>query len=104
MKRTVIIALVALVFLFTACGNGTDKARTLYETDTLKIERKGAITKVYDLDGGGEYSFTTRRTRKTKAEAEPTKTTTSTDTVEIKTAYNLIFVTTKKDGTTICIR
>lgn len=67
MKRTTaLILLVGLLFALTACGRTADDKLTLYEGNALKIEREGAITRIYDLEGGGEYSFTAHRTRAKK--------------------------------------
>lgn len=67
MKRTTaLILLVGLLFALTACGRTADDKLTLYEGNALKIEREGAITRIYDLEGGGEYTFTTHRTRAKK--------------------------------------
>ena len=104
MKRTALILALAM-FLLTAC-NKAEEVKTLYEGDALKVERQGAITRIYDIAGGGEYTFTTHRTRTKKNEAQPVKeasTSTSTETIDIKTVHGLIIVTTK-DGETLYIK
>ena len=107
MKKTALIfALVGLLFALTACGSGADDKLTLYEGNAVKIEREGAITRIYDLEGGGEYSFTAHRTRAKKGTAEAVRTantSTTTDTIKISTVHGLIIVTTA-DGETLYIK
>jgi len=107
MKKTAfIIALGMLILSLTACGKGADDITTLYEGNAVKIEREGAITRIYDLEGGGEYSFTAHRTRAKKGTEDIVKTantTTTTDTINIKTVHGLIIVTTA-DGETLYIK
>ena len=107
MKRTTaLILLVGLLFALTACGRTADDKLTLYEGNALKIEREGAITRIYDLEGGGEYTFTTHRTRAKKGTADIVRTantTTTTDTINIKTVHGIIIVTTA-DGETLYIK
>lgn len=108
MKKTtaLIIALGMLILTLTACGKGADDITTLYEGNAVKIEREGAITRIYDLEGGGEYSFKTTRTRAKKGTADTVKTastSTHTETIDIKTVNGLIIVTTA-DGETLYIK
>ena len=108
MKRIIalIIALGTLVFALTACGKGAGDIVTLYEGNALKIEREGAITRIYDLEGGGEYTFTAHRTRTSKDAAQyvqEAQTTAKTETIEIKTVHGIIIVTTA-DGETLYIK
>lgn len=107
MKRTTaLILLVGLLFALTACGTGADDKLTLYEGNALKIEREGAITRIYDLEGGGEYTFTTHRTRAKKGTEDIVKTantTTTTDTIKISTVHGIIIVETA-DGETLYIK
>ena len=107
MKRTTaLILLVGLLFALTACGKVTSDKVTLYEGNALKIEREGAITRIYDLEGGGEYTFTTHRTRAKKGTEDIVKTantTTTTDTIKISTVHGIIIVETA-DGETLYIK
>ena len=107
MKRiTALILLVGLLFALTACGTGADDKKTIYEGNALKIEREGAITRIYDLAGNAEYSFTAHRTRAKKGTEDIVKTantTTTTDTINIKTVHGIIIVTTA-DGETLYIK
>lgn len=107
MKRiTAIILLVGLLFALTACGKCGEGIVTLYEGNALKIEREGAITRIYDLEGGGEYTFTTHRTRAKKGTEDIVKTantTTTTDTIKISTVHGIIIVETA-DGETLYIK
>ena len=112
MKRTtkaaaVLLALVMAVFALTGCTKTAPAAITLYDTETLYIERQGAETRVYDRVGGGQYTFTSHRVKADQsaaAQIREASTTASTDTVEIKTVYNLIIVTDKTTGTTLYIQ
>lgn len=95
----------AAVFLVGCTGTQQD-AVTVYETDTLKIERQGAETRIYDLVGDSEYTFTTHRTRVRKdaaQDAQEARISTATDTITISTVYNIIIVTTA-DGKTLYVR
>ena len=107
MKRTIaLLALVTLLFSLVACGKAADGITTLYEGNAVKIEREGAITRIYDLEGGGEYSFKTTRTRAKKGTADTVKTantSTTTDTIKISTVHGIIIVETA-DGETLYIK
>ena len=107
MKRiTAIILLVGLLFALTACGRTADDKLTLYEGNALKIEREGAITRIYDLAGNAEYTFTAHRTRAKKGTEDIVKTantTTTTDTIKISTVHGIIIVETA-DGETLYIK
>lgn len=107
MKRiTAIILLVGLLFALTACGKCGEGIVTLYEGNALKIEREGAITRIYDLAGNAEYTFTTHRTRAKKGTEDIVKTantTTTTDTIKISTVHGIIIVETA-DGETLYIK
>ena len=112
MKRTtkaaaVLLALVMAVFALTGCTKTAPATITLYDTESLYIERQGAETRVYDRVGGADYTFTSHRVKAgqgTAAQIREASTTASTDTVEIKTVYNLIIVTDKTTGTTLYIK
>lgn len=89
----------------TSTGSHTGTAQeviTLFDTPTLKIELEGAETRVFDLVGGKEYSYTTKRKRVSK---NPTleqmqarclaSTSANTDTVKIELVGGLIVVNDK---------
>lgn len=106
MKRTIalIIALETLLFALTACGKGAEGITTLYEGNAVKIEREEDTTRIYDLVGNTEYTFTTHRARTKKAESVRTaKTNTITDTIKIMTVHELIIVETA-DGKTLYVK
>ena len=110
MKRkttALLLALVMAVFALTGCTKNEADILTLYESNGLKIEREGAQTRIYDLEGGADYTFTSHRVRAAKgtaAQISEAKTTADTDTVTIKTVYGLIIVTEKATGTTLYIK
>ena len=105
-KRVIVLAaLVLAIFTATGCANREPAVNTLYDTETLKIERQGAETRVYDCAGNATYTFTTRRVRKDQADdIAAAKTTTDTDTIRLKTVHGLIIATDKTTDTTVYIR
>lgn len=103
----VILALIMAVFALTGCTESAPAAITLYDTESLYIERQGAETRVYDRVGGADYTFTSHRVRAAKgtaAQIREAQTSTDTDTIQIKTVYGLIIVTDKTTGTTLYIK
>lgn len=101
------LALAAALFSLTGCAKTGGKVVTLYNTDALRIEREGAETRIFDLDGGAEYTFTTRRVRTEKGKAAQigtAKTAADTETITIQTAQGVIVVTVKDTGETLYIR
>ena len=102
-----LLALVMALFALTGCTKTAPAAITLYDTETLYIEREGAETRVYDRVGNVDYTFTSHRVKtdgSPAAQIREASTTASTDTIEIKTVYNLIIVTDKTTGTTLYIQ
>ena len=101
----VLLALVMALFALTGCTNDAGKVFTLYDGNGLKIEREGVETRIYDLEGEAEYTFTSHRVKKSAAEpVKEAQTTTDTDTITIQTVHGLIIVTSKATGTTLYIR
>lgn len=101
----VLLALVMALFALTGCTNDAGKVFTLYDGNGLKIEREGVETRIYDLEGEAEYTFTSHRVKKSAAEpVKEAQTTTDTDTIKIQTVHGLIIVTSKATGTTIYIK
>lgn len=100
----VLLALVMALFALTGCTNDAGKVFTLYDGNGLKIEREGVETRIYDLEGEAEYTFTSHRVKKSAAEpVKEAQTTTDTDTIKIQTVHGLIIVTSKATGETIYI-
>ena len=102
-----IVSLAPAAVFLVGCTSTRQDAVTLYETDTLKIERQGAETRIYDLVGDSEYTFTAHRTRVKKDAAQDVKeasTTTNTDTITIQTVHGIIIVTDKASGKTLYIK
>ena len=81
MKKFIIAFALIVCALLTACR----KDGVLIDTQTLKVERDGAQTVVYDLAGNAEYSYRTIRVRKDKIsdEMKTDRIEVSTDTIEI---------------------
>ena len=103
----VLLALVMAVFALTGCTKTAPAVITLYDTETLYIEREGAETRVYDRVGNADYTFTSHRVRAgqgTAAQISEAKTTADTDTLTIQTVHGLIIVTSKATGETIYIK
>ncbi|MBR4824791.1 MAG: hypothetical protein IKZ86_08320 [Spirochaetaceae bacterium] len=99
------LALTMAVFALTGCTNSKGEVLTLYDANGLKIEREGAQTRIYDLEGDAEYTFTTHRVKKSTAEpVTAAQTTADTDTITIQTVHGLIIVTSKATGTTLYIK
>ncbi len=103
----VLLALVMAVFALTGCTKTAPATITLYDTESLYIERQGAETRVYDRIGGADYTFTSHRVKtdgSPAAQIREATTTADTDTIQLKTVYNLIIVTDKTTGTTLYIK
>lgn len=93
--------ILCVAFLFTGC---TEKTKVYCDTDTLKIERTGNITTVYDLAGDDTYTFRTVRVRKdSQNAADGVKTAHDTDTIKIEIAKSVIIVEDKTAGVTYTI-
>lgn len=100
-----ILALAIAVFALTGCTKQEARVSTLYSSNALKVERQGADTRIYDLEGEAEYTFTSHRVKKSAAEpVQAAQTTTDTDTITIQTVHGLIIVTSKATGTTLYIK
>lgn len=81
---------------FTGC---TPQTKVYCDTDTLKIERTGNITTVYDLAGDDTYTFRTVRVRKdSQNAADGVKAAHDTDTIKIEIAKSVIIVEDKTTG------
>lgn len=101
----VLLALTMAVFALTGCTKSEADILTLYDANGLKIKREGAQTRIYDLEGDAEYTFTTHRVKKNTAEpVKAAQTTADTDTITIQTVHGLIIVTSKATGETIYIK
>lgn len=101
----VLLALVLAVFALTGCTKTGGEVLTLYDANGLKIEREGAQTRIYDLEGDAAYTFTAHRVKKSAAEpVKEAQTTADTDTITIQTVHGLIIVTSKATGTTLYIK
>lgn len=97
-KATVwLVSLILCAALFfTGC---TPQTKVYCDTDTLKIERTGNITTVYDLAGDDTYTFRTVRVRKdSQSAADGVKTAHDTDTIKIEIAKSVIIVEDKTTG------
>ncbi len=102
-----LLALIIALFALVGCTNGAPDKVTIHDTNTLKIEREGAKTTVYDVAGDASYIFTTHRTRTRKTDApkiSEATTTADTETIRLQTVYNMIIITDKTTGETLYIR
>lgn len=100
-----ILALVMALFALTGCTKTGGEVLTLYDANGLKIEREGVETRIYDLEGEAEYTFTSHRVKKSTVEpVQAAQITADTDTITIQTVHGLIIVTSKATGTTIYIQ
>ena len=101
----VLLALVLAVFTLTGCTKHEADISTLYSSNALKIERQGAETRIYDLEGDTVYTFTSHRVKKGAAEpVQAAQTTADTGTVTIQTVHGLIIVTDKATGSTLYVK
>ena len=99
-----ILAVILLAFYFTA---RTKETKVLCDTETLRIERTGTVTNVYDLAGADSYAFRTVRVRKDSQAAEAAgeyKTGYDTETIKIDTVKGAIIVTDKTAGITYTVQ
>lgn len=108
-KRTIkatlaaILAVILLAFSFIGC---TPQTKVLCDTDTLRIERTGTATTIYDLAGDDIYTFRTVRVRKGTQAAEAAaeyKTVHDTETIKIDVVKGVIIVEDKTAGITYTI-
>lgn len=105
MKKTASKATVWLLSLilcaaliFTGC---TPQTKVYCDTDTLRIERTGTVTTVYDLAGDDSYTFRTVRVRNDSQAAEAAakyKTVHDTETIKIDVVKGVIIVEDKTAG------
>mgnify|MGYP000871780630 CR=1 FL=1 len=106
LKPSLLIAVVLLAFL-TGCSKPQAQTETLYQSDSVKVERTGSQTVVYDLKGGTEYTFTAHKTRERKSEATHSReaiTTADTETIKLQTVYDLIILEDKPAEQTYYIK
>ena len=99
-----ILAVILLAFSFTGC---TKETKVFCDTETLRIERAGTVTTVYDLAGDESYTFRTVRVRKDTPAAEAAaeyKTVYDTATIKIDTVKGAIIVTDKTAGITYTVK
>ena len=84
--------------IFTGC---TQQTKVYCDTDTLRIERTGTVTTIYDLAGSDSYNFRTARVRKGSQAAEAAaeyKTVRDTETIKIDVVKGVIIVEDKTAG------
>lgn len=106
-KCAVILALVMAVFAFTGCAGAQKGAITLYDSETLYIEREGAETRIFDQAGGTAYTITSHLVRvpaDPAAQVGEATTRVETDTIRLQTVHGLIIVTDKTTGKTLYIK
>ena len=99
-----ILAVILLAFSFTGC---TKETKVFCDTETLRIERTGTVTTIYDLAGDESYTFRTVRVRKDTPSAEAAaeyKTVYDTATIKIDTVKGAIIVTDKTAGITYTVQ
>ncbi len=80
MKKILIAFLSLVCVALTACS----KESILVDTQTLRVEKNGTQTIIYDLAGKKEYSYKTVRVRKDKVNnSKNSRISASTDTIRI---------------------
>lgn len=98
------MALILALLVLAGCAKETV---TLYDTETLRIEREGRELLVHDLAGAHDYTLTTKRVRKTPENSQEVQTARSlvdTETISIETARKLVIVTDKTAQETLYIQ
>lgn len=104
-----IITVALIAATLTGCTRATV---TLYDTATLRIEKQGAETRIYDLAGNEDYTFTKQRVRRMGDSSTPAtepqpkdtpKLCADTDTIKLQTVHSIIIVTDKTAGSTYYI-
>lgn len=103
-KTTLALILALLVLVLAGCAEETV---TLYDTETLRIEREGRELLVHDLAGAHDYTLTTQRVRKTpenSREVQTARPLVDTETITIETARKLVIVTDKTAQETLYIQ
>lgn len=102
MKKIAVAVLIAAIVL-TLAGCRSQGRTTLYQSDSITVERQGRTTYILEAATGNTYTF--RQTRATKkGEARTAATSTNTDTISIETVFNIIIVDVKATGETVYIR
>ena len=79
-KVAFVLLLSMCLMLFAGCNN---EPKTLYQSDSVTIEREGNITLVSDLVADKEYSFRSVRVKRSESVLEP-HTAIETDTIKIE--------------------
>lgn len=103
-QRTLALILTLAVVLMLAGCTRQQEPVTIWNTDTLVIDREGKTLYVRDLTGGTTYTLGTKRVRKTQQEAQEAKSLVNTDTIRIETARRVVIVTDKTAGQTVYIQ
>lgn len=107
MKKAIVLFIVlgVLTLFLTGCTRTAEEG-TLYTSGTLEIVREGTKTRILDLAGKSEYSFTSKRERAKTGEKSVTNgiVTADTDTIRIETAHGIIIVTDKTAGSTVYVK
>lgn len=102
MKKITAAVLIAAMML-TLAGCRSQERTTLYQSDSITVERQGRTTYILEAETGNTY--TCKLTRSTnRTEARTAATGTNTDTISIKTVFNIIIVDVKATGETVYIR
>lgn len=105
-KTALALILALLVLVLAGCANSKETV-TLYDTETLRIEREGRELLVHDLAGAHDYTLTTQRVKKTPENSQEVQTARSlvdTETITIETARKLVIVTDKTAQETLYIQ
>ena len=102
-----LLSLAVLLILATGCSKAEDTNYTIYESDTVIVERSGMQTVVSDITSGSQYVFKTTKSHEKKESVSNYASSTpvcNTDGIELQTVFNLIILTDKANEQTIYIR
>ena len=100
MKKTIIFAIMLIaIMIFASCA----KSGALIDTDTLKVERDGAITRIYDRAGDEEYTFRASKVHKDEIteELKEDRAAVDTDTIKIIALYGGGFIVEDKTANAV---
>lgn len=100
-KIAAVILLLAL--LITATGCRSMERVTIYQDESIAVDRQGRTTYITETKTGNTFSCKQTRTRST-SDARTASTGTNTDTISIKTVFNIVIVDEKDTGQTIYIK
>lgn len=106
--KKVFVLVLIMAFLLTLAGCSKQREPvTIYDSETLQIKQQGRELYLYDLAGGGSYTVTSKRVKKTPKSREPVqtaKTLIDTGTLQVEAVKGLVIVTDRTAGKVLYIQ